>query len=592
MRIPVLLFFLLFTSIGFGQYEIADSLENLIKKHKTIDTTLVNLRQSYTANKMMKTPADTTWLAYNLSTLAIAEELGYEKGKLLASNNVGIVYHYFLSDPLTALDYYQDASQISEKVTYLQRYRPAILANMGLIHYEHEDYTKALDIFQKLKKFPSYRSSTLSYIANIYGQKEQIDSSLFYYKASLAANGLKNSSQRANVLSNMGLIQVQSDKVREGLMNIRLSLKLIDSLNIEVLRVPAYINAAEAYLLSGNLENAEDYAEASLKAVKSLNNLYTETKSLQILAAVQEIKGDYKKALENFKRYSVLNDSLINADLRVEVSRKEIQYEADKKEALSIAEVARQRTVKNASILGSAGIVLGCIIALILYRRKQRAETAKKEALFIATVAEVELKALRAQMNPHFIFNSLNSIADFILKNKKEAASDYLSKFAKLMRMTLENSDKRNVTMAEDIALLETYLNIERKRFHDKFDYDIDIADNLDPEDVLLPPMLLQPFVENSIVHGLATVDKDGKIKISFETEKGKLICTVDDNGVGRTAKKRKLDVIEKSSKGIAITQNRLDILYRAKNTDSTVKFIDKKRGTKVIVCLPLLKVY
>ena len=355
-----------------------------------------------------------------------------------------------------------------------------------------------------------------------------------------------------------------------------------------MLRVPVYINAAEVYMYVNDMEKAESYAQASLNAVKSLNNLYTETKSLQTLAKIQEKKGDYEEALKNYKAYSILNDSLINADRKVEISRKEIQFEADKKEALALAETERQRFIKNASILGGIGIILASIFAFVLYRRKQKADADKKEAEFRATVADVELKALRAQMNPHFIFNSLNSIGDYILKNDSQAASDYLGKFARLMRMTLENSDKKEITLMEDITLLRTYLGIEQKRFDHSFEFKIEVADDLDIDEVLIPPMLLQPFVENSIIHGLATKEKGGKIDINFKAQNNELVCTVEDNGVGRKASKKSMRLNGKNSKGIAITQNRIDVLNRTKNTNGAIKIIDKTTGTKVVVTLPL----
>ncbi len=575
--------------ISFGQIQVADSLQNIIKNYKGIDTTLVNLRQRYVANKMLQTPSDTTWLTYNLKTLSLAEQLNYEKGKLLASNNVGVVYHYFLSDPLTALDYYQMAYAISETNPSFKRYQFASLTNMGLIHYEQEDFDKALPIFKKLLAFPQRKSNSLSNIGNIFGLRQQTDSAVYYFKASIKeAEHTGDVLQIANVKSNLGLVQAQAGRLGEGLANTSTSLKMIDSLDLEMLRVPVYINAAEVYMHSDDLEKAESYAQASLNAVKSLNNLYTETKSLQTLAKIQEKKGDYQKALENFKAYTTLNDSLINADLKVEISRKEIQYEADKKEALALAETERQRAIKNAFILGGGGIIVTSLFAFVLYGRKQKADTEKKDAEFKATVAEVELKALRAQMNPHFIFNSLNSIGDYILKNDSQAASDYLGKFAKLMRMTLENSDKKAITLAEDIALLKTYLAIERKRFENTFDFDIEVADDLDADEVLLPPMLLQPFVENSIIHGLSTIEKGGKINISFESQNDELVCTVDDNGVGRRSAQTSIRVNGKSSKGVAITQNRIDVLNNTNNANGLIKIIDKDAGTKVIVTLPL----
>ncbi|MFD2586749.1 MULTISPECIES: tetratricopeptide repeat-containing sensor histidine kinase [Flavobacteriaceae] len=590
MRIPFTLILLCLSFLGYSQDKEADSIKKLIENYKVVDTNLVNLRQSYAAKKMLMTPSDTTWLSYNKETLELAKDMNYTKGLLLANNNIGVVYHYFLSDPLTALDYYQTAYSISEQNPSLKRYQYSMLTNMGLIHYEQEDYDKALPIFRKLLRYPQRKSNTLSNIGNIYGLQQQTDSAVYYFRASIKeAKRTGDVLQVANVSSNLGLVQAQADQLNEGLANTALSLKMIDSLNLEVLRVPAYVNAAEVYMHGNDLDKAEYYASESLNAVKSLNNLYTETKSLQTLATIQEKKGDYQNALKNYKAANVLNDSLVSTDRKVEISRKEIQYEADKKEALAVAEAERQRAIKNASLVGGGGVILASLFAFISYRRKQRSDTAKKEAEFNATVAEVELKALRAQMNPHFIFNSLNSIGDYILNNNTQAASDYLAKFARLMRMTLENSDKQLITLEEDISLLNTYLAIEQKRFEKAFDFEIRVTDGLDTDEILLPPMLLQPFVENSIVHGLSKSEKGGEILINFISEQQKLICTVEDNGVGRATSKSRNGHQKKNSMGMSITQNRIEVLNKTKGTNGSVKIVDKELGTKVIVSLPLV---
>ncbi|MEM8846695.1 MAG: histidine kinase [Bacteroidota bacterium] len=589
MKIQLTLALFCFYLLGYSQLSEVDSIQKRIENYEGIDTTLVILRHSYAAKKSMMTPSDTTWLAYNKETLPLAESLNYTKGILLANNNIGVIYHYFRSDPLTALEYYQTAYDISEQNPSLERYQFSMLTNIGLIHYEQEDYDKAMPTFRKLLKYPQAKSNTLSNIGNIYGLQQKTDSAVYYYKAAvIEAKRTGDMMQLANVNSNLGLVQAQAGQLDKGLANTVSSLKMVDSLGLEVVRVPVYINAAEVYMHTNNLDEAEYYATQSLNAVKALNNLYTETKSLQTLATIQEKKGDFKNALKNFKSANILNDSLVSVDRKVEISRKEIQYEADKREALALAEAGRQRTIKNASLLGGGGVLLASLLAFVLYRRKQKADAERKEAEFNATVAQVELKALRAQMNPHFIFNSLNSIGEYILNNDTQAASDYLSKFARLMRMTLENSDKQLITLEEDIQLLNTYLAIEQKRFDKAFEFEIKVINDIDADEVLLPPMLLQPFVENSIVHGLSKSAKSGKILISFQSEQQELICSVEDNGVGRAKSKRNNGNLKKSSMGVSITQNRIEVLNKTKSANGSVKIIDKEAGTKVIVSLPL----
>lgn len=568
-----------------------DSLENVISNYKKEDTIYVNLRIKFTARKLFLTPSDSNWLSYNHKTLKIAEKNNYKKGIALTYNNLGIIQHYFLSNPLKGLDYYQKSYAIIEKDPKLKIYAPSILSNIGLIYYEQQEYDKALKNFKALLKYPQNKTNTLFYIGNIYGQQKKLDSSIYYYKnAILEAEKANTPILVANIKSNLGLVQTNAGYLSEGIKNTTESLDMIERHNAEMLRISAYTNAAEVYLENDDIEKAEFYATNSLKLHKALNSLSTESSALATLANVYTKKEDYKNALLTYQKHITLRDSLINTDRKLEISRKEIQFEADKERAISQVEIQRHKTIKNVSIIGGSGLVIFILIGFFLYRRKQEAVSKSKEAEFNAKVSDTELKALRSQMNPHFIFNSLNSIGDYILKNDTQSASDYLSKFAKLMRMTLENSEKKEILLSEDITLLKIYLDIERKRFQNRFNYTIDIDTNLDAEDILVPPMILQPFIENSIIHGLSQKDALGVITISFISKNNMLICSVDDNGIGRSINNDENS--QNKSMGMAITKSRIEIINKKMNTKGNIQIFDKTEGTRIEVSLPIQMAY
>ncbi|SDH28346.1 tetratricopeptide repeat-containing sensor histidine kinase [Winogradskyella thalassocola] len=588
MKKPLIIIFLILSTFCFSQNKMLDSLENVILNYKKQDTNYVNLRIKYTARKMFLTPADTTWTSYVTKTLNLSKQLEYPKGIAISYNNLGIINHYFLSDPLEGLNYYQKSYAIFEKEQKFKRYEVGVLTNIGLINYEQQDYDKALKSFKTLLVNPENKSkfSTEFYIGNIYGDQKQLDSSIYYYKkALLGAEQNKNTIFIANIKTNLSIVQANAGLLEDALTSTNESLDLIEKHNIEGLRVTAYTNAAEVYLQNNDIEKAEHYATNSLKLNEGLNSLSTENSALETLANVYAQKGDYKNALLTYQKHIVLRDSLINTDRKLEISRKEIQYEADKHRAISEVEIERQKSIKNASLIGGSGLVLASLIGFVLYRRKQDAVSKSKEAEFNAKVSDTELKALRSQMNPHFIFNSLNSIGDYILKNDTQSASDYLSKFAKLMRLTLENSEKKEILLSDDISLLRTYMDIERKRFNHKFEYTIDVSTELDAENILVPPMILQPFIENSIIHGLSQKDNLGLVKISFKSVNNMLICSVDDNGIGR---KNVTSSENKTSMGMAITKSRIEIINKLKNTNGTVEIIDKTEGTRIDVSLPM----
>jgi LytS/YehU family sensor histidine kinase len=196
------------------------------------------------------------------------------------------------------------------------------------------------------------------------------------------------------------------------------------------------------------------------------------------------------------------------------------------------------------------------------------------------------MKALRAQMNPHFIFNSLNSIADYIDKNETATAADFTTKFAKLMRMVLENSEQSEIPLADDLKALELYMDLERFRLKNKFDYQIKSDKTIDMDNTLIPPLILQPFVENSIWHGIAKKEGKGNIVVYIKQENGMINCIVEDDGCGM--KELKTITNEKKSLGMKITKARIDILNKIKNANASVNVINKENGVRAEVKLPL----
>ncbi|MCB9273853.1 MAG: histidine kinase [Lewinellaceae bacterium] len=177
---------------------------------------------------------------------------------------------------------------------------------------------------------------------------------------------------------------------------------------------------------------------------------------------------------------------------------------------------------------------------------------------------------LRAQINPHFIFNCLNAIQSFILDNDRGRAVSYLSRFAQLIRLTLNCSLEQKVSLEDELQMLHSYLELEKMRFKNNFDYQIEVADGLNTFDVSIPPLLIQPYVENAIVHGLAHNAKRGLVRISYEKQDGHLLATVTDNGIGLEASKRRTAVQAAlhRSVGMTITRKRLELLSAGKQYD------------------------
>ena len=220
-------------------------------------------------------------------------------------------------------------------------------------------------------------------------------------------------------------------------------------------------------------------------------------------------------------------------------------------------------------------------------RKKERLKAEHEKQLL-----ELEAKALRAQMNPHFIFNSLNSIKSLINKNENDAAANYLTTFSKLIRTLFQNSDRREVSLYEELETCKFYTQLERMRFGDKVRFIFIIDETIDLKDFKVPALILQPFVENAIWHGLIPKEAGGIVTISVKKDDGAVQCIIDDNGIGRERSKIFRPQYEATyqSKGIGLMQSRLELDKLLNEREATILIIDKKdgagdsEGTKVII--------
>lgn len=239
--------------------------------------------------------------------------------------------------------------------------------------------------------------------------------------------------------------------------------------------------------------------------------------------------------------------------------------------------------------------LLGAAILFLIFRRRMQA--VRKRAAIQQQLAELEGKALRAQMNPHFIFNSLNAIQECIVSGNIERAYDYLARFSKLLRMVLNNSERELIPLQDELDMIKIYLELESLRFKDNFSYDIILGEEVDPEMCEVPPLLLQPYIENAIWHGLLHKEGSKHIDVSCREEEGILYCRITDNGIGRKRsaeiKAGKLSAEKFESRGMKLSEQRMQMLNvkRIKKYSLTVTDImgtvGDVQGTLVELALP-----
>ncbi|MBC7933790.1 MAG: histidine kinase [Rhizobacter sp.] len=247
-------------------------------------------------------------------------------------------------------------------------------------------------------------------------------------------------------------------------------------------------------------------------------------------------------------------------------------------------------------------LVLAATAGILYAVYKNRIRSIRKESKLHSDYAiklnELENSALRTQMSPHFIFNSLNTINSFINRNDPAKANQYISKFSKLIRLILDHSREKKITLAEELDVLELYVQLERIRFSDKFNYHIDIDHSIVTDTTEIPPLIIQPFVENAILHGLLPLPEGGDLKVGIEKELNHILFIIEDNGIGRQqAKHNKPDtILHRKSHGIDITMKRIELFNKDHNFSSAVKIIDLKNpegtaaGTRVEIRMALVE--
>ena len=229
-----------------------------------------------------------------------------------------------------------------------------------------------------------------------------------------------------------------------------------------------------------------------------------------------------------------------------------------------------------------------------LIQQRQALETEKEAKLlaeFNRKFSESELKALRSQMNPHFVFNILNTIESYALENNKDAVSAMIQKFSRLTRLVLENSMNQLVSFQNDWKSLQLYIELEQMRYADKFLVHYNIQDQILEGEYFIPPMIIQPFVENAIIHGLRNkADHCGVLNLSARLQNEYIIVEVQDNGIGRlrSAELKGNNPIQKNSLGIKVTQDRISIFNNLnQNRKANVSIEDLLEGTKVTIAMP-----
>lgn len=451
---------------------------------------------------------------------------------------------------------------------------------------------KALALHQHLKDWNTIGDASFN-LSLVYEKKQQPDSIFHYSEAALEAyQKASNYKSSAVVYSQLGRYYRKQEQLE------------IASIYIEkAIGLSAYLSPRELLELQNNLSALYFQLKKYPKSLALSKQVLTEAEqlgskniiktALELISQNYSLLGDYKNAYLYQGELFLLQDSILNETKQEQIKDLEIKYETNKKEQenklltqsnqllekerdIEILKANRNRQFTYSALIG---LFLTILIAYLIIRQN-KTQTSQK-------TTQIKHQLLRNQMNPHFIFNSLNAIQSFVYTNEPRAAGKYLSSFAKLVRAILENSRDEYITLDKEIQWLENYLKLQLLRFENKFDYQIDIADEIDIESTLIPPMLTQPFIENALEHGLNQIDYQGQLNIEFYLTNNLLEVKVQDNGIGINAPSpKKKDHV---SLATVITKERLDFLNKksSKQINFSIEPVVPK-GTVVTFSIPL----
>lgn len=333
--------------------------------------------------------------------------------------------------------------------------------------------------------------------------------------------------------------------------------------------------------------------QATILKQKELEELNRQVQ-IQLLSKDKMLLSQNNELLNSENKINEI--SLLKSDL--EMKR---QLDQQEKQRIEIEKLnATQQVQKLKSVFGYSALA-ACLAGLSLfflwtrYKQKQRSKIERQQ--FEVQLLEGKLSAYAAQMNPHFMFNSINAVNNFILQKDSHEASRYLTKYSTLMREVLENSTHRLISLEDEVNTLKHYIEMEQLRFENKFTYTIEADSDFSFDDFSIPPLILQPYVENAICHGFLHKEGQGHLSIQFIDQHDSLLCIIDDDGVGR-AFANNLKSARNSghkSRGLEITASRLKIFNKSINENDVVKYIDKhdengnSLGTRIEIRIPEL---
>lgn len=508
-------------------------------------------------------------VAKNLISLRLAEEVGNKRVLAKLTREVGqsqqLIYNF--ND---AEIYYNRSMDYSEQISDYRQLALA-LSNIASVQLKRGDYLsattnaeKAIEYLTPLKDNNGL-GETHNILGMVYNEQEMYNKALSHFNQALIYYESSNNKEKiASVYHNVGTVFKAQKKYQNALNYLNRSIEIREQYGSKDQIFHTYRTIADLYKEINDKDKALQYMEIYLNYLDSNTTLQAATK-------IAELSESYR-AEQRERLISQQKDSI----------QRQMQ-----ERALTSTKLENSQLRNNFQFyIIIAFIIIIVLAAVIVFYRWNQAKIKQQQ-----NEAEMSQKLLRTQMNPHFVFNAMSVIQSYIFENDTVNSSKFLINFSRLMRLILENSPKEHIPIKTEVEILEKYLSMQKLRFQERFDYNIKVHPSLYDEFAIIPPMITQPFIENSIEHGQLHTIEGGFIEISFERVDNMLHIHIVDNGIGRKGSKALKKSSAHKSMAMDITRQRIDNLNRKYKTEGylLVEDYDKEleSGTKVLISLP-----
>jgi tetratricopeptide (TPR) repeat protein len=501
-----------------------------------------------------------------------------------------------------ALQYYLQGLKLREELNDSVG-QGRIYNGIAAIYSKQRNYEKSLQAYRKGYELSLhsdnklFREIILDNIANNLINLNRLDEAYeTYYRLISVTKASGNKVGEANAYLGISKINKKRNKLKEALFYGKKAEVLCEETGntLRILAIKGIVG--DIYTLLKDYDNALVYYTSYYNTAKKLGLKDEESSGLAVLSQCYAQKNNFEAAYQHLVAFNELNDTLLQMQNKKHLDELQTKFETEKKQKENEI-LSGKLKVQELELKTNRAVLLGLIVLLVLSFIITRLIVRQNQLKAEQSTSNMKQQLLRTQMNPHFIFNSLTSIESFVYENEPKEAGKYLSDFARLMRLILENSAMESIPLSKEIKTLEYYLSLQKLRLEDKLSYVIKTVNIDNVDSIHIPPMLTQPFIENAIEHGFRGNEKAGTIEIEFkDLGNGLLQIQVSDNGKGIGSEQILSDdnKNEHKSMAIKITRERLSILNKSKKQKATFEISaisDENHvntGTNVLFTIPI----